>query len=117
VIANWQIIAASVAAYMVVKGGRSMLVARVLKSGHAEALERAMLMAQGGEFAFVLYTDGGVGTGIIDGPTNAIFTATVIISMVLTPLAIIALRALTAENRGVARRRRGNSPTGLSGAC
>src|SRR5690606_38728452 len=51
-------------------------------------------MGQGGEFAFVLYTTA-VSAGIIDGPTNAIFTATVIVSMVLTPFFIIGLRFVT----------------------
>ena len=88
---NWQIIALSVAAYMLVKAGAIYVIARVLKSSHAEALERAVLMGQGGEFAFVLYTTA-VSAGIIDGPTNAIFTATVIVSMVLTPFFIIGLR-------------------------
>ena len=50
-------------------------------------------MAQGGEFAFVLYTTAAA-AGIIDGPTNAIFTATVIISMALTPFAVMGLRFL-----------------------
>jgi glutathione-regulated potassium-efflux system protein KefB len=89
--ANWQIIAISVVAYMLVKAGAIYLIARVLKSSHAEALERAVLMGQGGEFAFVLYTTA-VSAGLIDGPTNAIFTATVIVSMVITPFAIIGLR-------------------------
>ena len=91
--ANWQIIAMSVVAYMVVKAVAIYIIARLLKSSHAVALERAVLMGQGGEFAFVLYTTA-VSAGIIDGPTNAIFTATVIVSMVLTPFFIIGLRYL-----------------------
>ena len=87
----WQIIAMSVAAYMLVKAGAIYAIARLLRSNHAEALQRAVLMGQGGEFAFVLYTTA-VAAGIIDGPTNAIFTATVIVSMVLTPFFIIGLR-------------------------
>lgn len=90
---NWGIIAMSVVAYMLVKAGAIYAIARALKSGHAEALERAVLMGQGGEFAFVLYTTA-ASVGLIDGPTNAIFTATVICSMVLTPFFIIALRYL-----------------------
>jgi glutathione-regulated potassium-efflux system protein KefB len=90
---SWQIIALAVVAYMLGKGVVIYLLARLLKSSHAEALERSVLMAQGGEFAFVLYTTA-ASTGIIDGPTNAVFTATVIISMVLTPFAIIGLRYL-----------------------
>ncbi|MFN3401908.1 MAG: cation:proton antiporter [Ferrovibrio sp.] len=88
---SWQIIALSVAAYMVVKAAAIYFIARLLRSSHGEALERAVLMGQGGEFAFVLYTTA-ASAGIIDGPTNAIFTATVIISMVLTPFFIIGLR-------------------------
>jgi glutathione-regulated potassium-efflux system protein KefB len=52
---------------MVVKGGGIYAVARLLRSSHAEALERAVLMAQGGEFAFVLYTTAVQHRGIIDG--------------------------------------------------
>ncbi len=90
---NWQIIALSVVAYMLVKAAAIYVIARLLKSSHGEALERAVLMGQGGEFAFVLYTTA-ASAGLIDAPTNAIFTATVIISMVLTPFAMIGLRYL-----------------------
>ncbi|UJW87692.1 cation:proton antiporter [Devosia sp. SL43] len=91
VAASWQIIAISVVAFMLVKAGAIYVIARLLKSSHGDALQRAVLMGQGGEFAFVLYTTA-VSAGIIDGPTNAIFTATVIVSMVLTPFFIIGLR-------------------------
>jgi glutathione-regulated potassium-efflux system protein KefB len=93
VVGNWQIIALSVIGYMLVKGVAIYAVARALRSDHAEALERAVLMAQGGEFAFVLYTTA-VSAGIIEGAQNAVFTATVIVSMVLTPFAVLALKRL-----------------------
>jgi glutathione-regulated potassium-efflux system protein KefB len=96
VASNWQVIGMAVAAYMVVKGIAIYLIARLLKSSHAEAVERAVLMAQGGEFAFVLYA-AAAGVGIIDGQTNAILTATIIVSMVLTPIAIIAFRSAFEE--------------------
>jgi glutathione-regulated potassium-efflux system protein KefB len=76
---------------MTVKAGGIYLVARVLRHAHGEALGRAVVMAQGGEFAFVLYA-AAASVGIIDGEVNAILTAIVIISMVLTPLGIIGLR-------------------------
>ena len=88
---NWAIIALSVVCYMAVKAGAIYIIARLLRSDHGEALERAVLMGQGGEFAFVLYTTA-VAVGIIDAPTNAIFTATVIVSMALTPFFIAGLR-------------------------
>ena len=52
--ANAGLILAGVAAYMAVKGLLIYGVARILRASHAESLERAALMAQGGEFAFVL---------------------------------------------------------------
>ncbi|HEV2898541.1 MAG TPA: monovalent cation:proton antiporter-2 (CPA2) family protein [Pseudaminobacter sp.] len=92
--ANWQTVAAYVVAFMVMKGLGIYLVARFLKSDHREALERAVVMAQGGEFAFVLYSSA-LAVGIIDGQANAILSAIIIISMVLTPLAIFVLRRIT----------------------
>ena len=88
--ANWALILMSVAAYMAVKSLVIYAIARLLRAGHAEALERTTLMAQGGEFAFVLYA-AAASAGIIDGTTNAVLTATVILSMALTPLTVIAL--------------------------
>ncbi|WP_413713161.1 monovalent cation:proton antiporter-2 (CPA2) family protein [Shinella sumterensis] len=87
--ANWQLVAASVVGYMVAKMLLIYVVARLLGTCHAESLERAVLMAQGGEFAFVLYA-AAVSAGIFDVRSNAILTATIIISMILTPLMVIA---------------------------
>src|SRR5690606_16475315 len=53
--ANWAMIALAVPAMMLAKGACIYLVARLLRSSHRDALDRATLMAQGGEFAFVLY--------------------------------------------------------------
>lgn len=92
---EWQIIALSVVCFMAVKGGAIFVLARILKSSFAEAAERALLMAQGGEFAFVLFTTS-VASGLITAEQQAIFSATVIISMVLTPLTILSLRFLPA---------------------
>lgn len=91
--ANWRLILASVAAYMAVKSAIIYGVARVSRASNAEAVERAALMAQGGEFAFVLYA-AAASAGIIDGTTNAVLTATVILSMVATPLMVIAVDRL-----------------------
>ncbi|AOF89585.1 transporter, monovalent cation:proton antiporter-2 family protein [Sinorhizobium sp. RAC02] len=86
--ANWQLVVASVIGYMVAKTLLIYVVARLLGTCHAESLERAVLMAQGGEFAFVLYA-AAVAADILNGEENAILTATIIISMVLTPLMVI----------------------------
>ena len=91
--ASWALILTGVAAYMLVKGAMIYGVARLLRAAHPEALERTALMAQGGEFAFVLYA-AAASAGIIDGPTNAVLTATVILSMAVTPLMVIAFDRL-----------------------
>ena len=86
--ANWRLIALAVVAYMVLKMIGIYAVARLLRADNREAMERAVLMAQGGEFAFVLYA-AAASVGIIDTQANAILTATIIVSMALTPLMII----------------------------
>ncbi|MCX5579528.1 monovalent cation:proton antiporter-2 (CPA2) family protein [Kaistia terrae] len=88
---HWQTIAFAVVAYMVLKSAGIYVIARLLKADHAEALTRAVLLAQGGEFAFVLYA-AATASGIFTGEVNAMLTATVIISMVLTPLGMLALK-------------------------
>ncbi|SMF68106.1 glutathione-regulated potassium-efflux system protein KefB [Xaviernesmea oryzae] len=94
--ANWQIVVAGVVCYMILKALIIYVVARLLRTCHSESFERAVLMAQGGEFAFVLYA-AAMSEGVIDAETNAILTATVIISMVLTPLMVILHDRMTPE--------------------
>ena len=86
--ANWQLIGKAVAGYMVLKLAAIYLVAQALRAPQREAIERAVLMAQGGEFAFVLYA-AATAVGILSGQENAILTATIIVSMALTPLLIM----------------------------
>jgi glutathione-regulated potassium-efflux system protein KefB len=91
---EWRLVAFYVPVYMVVKAAAIYLVARFMHAPHAEALERAVLMAQGGEFAFVLYA-AATSVGIITGEQNAVLTAIVIVSMVLTPFALAGLKLIT----------------------
>jgi glutathione-regulated potassium-efflux system protein KefB len=93
VIQNWHVIALSVIGFMVAKAVAIYVIARLLGANNRTAIERAILMAQGGEFAFVLYSTAAA-SGLIDAPQSAIFTATVIISMVLTPFTVMAMRKL-----------------------
>ena len=53
---NWPLIVSGVIALMLTKALMIYVVARLTKSNHPEALDRALLMAQGGEFAFVLFS-------------------------------------------------------------
>lgn len=86
--ANWHLIAVAVVAYMALKIFGIYTVARLFTAGRREAIERAVLMAQGGEFAFVLYA-AATAVGIIDMQANAMLTATIIVSMALTPIMMI----------------------------
>ncbi|MDR3474039.1 MAG: monovalent cation:proton antiporter-2 (CPA2) family protein [Devosia sp.] len=93
VVQNAGIIALCVVGYKIAKGVVVYGVARVLGADNRLAIERGVLMAQGGEFAFVLYSTA-ASLGVIDAPHSAIFTAVVIMSMVLTPFTVMGLRLL-----------------------
>ncbi len=90
---DWTILAVVVAAFMLVKGTGIYVIARLFRSDNHEAILRTALMAQGGEFAFVLYA-AAVDQRVVDSETMALFTAAVIISMVLTPILVLVARRL-----------------------
>ncbi len=90
VAADWRLIGAGVLVYMVVKSLGIYGVARLFRASHHEAVQRAALFAQGGEFAFVLYAAAFAG-GVMDARITAMATAIVIISMALTPLVVLLL--------------------------
>ncbi|MFC3691217.1 monovalent cation:proton antiporter-2 (CPA2) family protein [Chenggangzhangella methanolivorans] len=91
--AHWPTILGFTALFIAVKSTAIFGVARALGSSNREGIDRVALFAQGGEFAFVLYS-AAAAVGIMDAPTNAIFTAVVILSMALTPLTALALKRL-----------------------
>ena len=86
---NWQLILISVVALTALKMTAIYLVARLFKASHREAVERLVLMAQGGEFAFVLYA-AALSVGLINAEENATLTAIIILSMVMTPIFVLA---------------------------
>jgi len=87
---QWPLIMAGTLSFMLVKGVGIYAIARI-RSKHPEGLYRAAMMAQGGEFAFVLYA-AATEAGIFSTRVNALMTAAVIVSMALTPLIVFALR-------------------------
>ena len=89
VAAEWPLLFAMLAAYVVVKAIAIYSVARVFGSSNLAALKRTAMFAQGGEFAFVLYS-AAASSGVIDARENAIFGSVVILSMAFTPLILIA---------------------------
>ncbi|ANW02555.1 monovalent cation:proton antiporter-2 (CPA2) family protein [Bradyrhizobium icense] len=86
---DWQIILALLAAYVVAKSAGIYVIARAFGATNVQALRRVSLFAQGGEFAFVLYS-AAAGGGVIGAAENAVFSSVVILSMALTPLILIA---------------------------
>lgn len=94
VAANWWIVGSGVLALMAAKAAVIYGVARLDKSTHAEAVQRALLMAQGGEFAFVLFS-AAAAQGVINARVHANMTAIVVLSMALTPLFIALHTRLT----------------------
>ncbi len=85
---NWFLIIFGVLAFMLVKGLCIYLIALITKNSNANAIDRAIIMAQGGEFAFVLFSAAAT-QGVISAEIQANMTAIVVLSMVLTPLFII----------------------------
>lgn len=85
---NWPLIVAGVLALMATKALCIYGVARLTHSPHAEAIDRALLMAQGGEFAFVLFSEA-LKLRVINAEVHANVSAMVVLSMALTPLVVL----------------------------
>lgn len=96
VLADWQLIAAGVLAFMIVKAFGIYAVARLFGAEQREAIRRAAFFAQGGEFAFVLFA-AALSAGVMDPRIAAIMTAIVILSMALTPLVVLLLNRFTPQ--------------------
>ena len=111
---NWQLIISGVLALMFAKALMIYVVARLTKSPHTEALDRALLMAQGGEFAFVLFA-AAVSAQVIDNTVKSNLTAIVVLSMVLTPILGIIFKRFT-QTKGYLNLDDVNIAEGLSGS-
>jgi glutathione-regulated potassium-efflux system protein KefB len=91
---NCQLIVSGVIAMMFAKSLMIYIVARITQSRHTEALDRALLMAQGGEFAFVLFS-AALTAQVIDNTVKSNLTAIIVLSMVLTPILGILFKRFT----------------------
>jgi glutathione-regulated potassium-efflux system protein KefB len=94
----WPLLLGMLTIYVLVKSLAIYGVARLFGSSNRSALARAAMFAQGGEFAFVLYT-AAAANGVIDSGENTVFSTVVILSMALSPIIlIVADRLLRREN-------------------
>jgi len=78
----------------------------IVKLPWRSALALGLLLSQGGEFGFVLFTEGQRG-GVIDAETASLFTAIVTISMATTPFLMMATRRLRQPRAGSGEKREG----------
>ncbi|WP_068318594.1 monovalent cation:proton antiporter-2 (CPA2) family protein [Polycladidibacter hongkongensis] len=95
---NWQMIALFVAGLMLMKGLVIWSLARVFGSKNSDALRIAVTLPQGGEFAFVIFSAAASST-LLSQELSSMLTATVIISMLMTPLAGMGLDMLASRLR------------------
>ena len=74
---------------------------RVARLDHGDSLRMAAVLAQGGEFAFVLLALG-ARHGLMDQGARDLLTVSVVISMALTPLLLLGVEAWLARARPAA---------------
>ena len=83
------LIALLVAAFLLLKAGVLWAMARTMPLPRPERPVFIILLAQGGEFGFVVFQTAAQ-AGAIDAPSSSLLVAVVAISMLLTPLLLVA---------------------------
>ncbi|MCU0830518.1 MAG: monovalent cation:proton antiporter-2 (CPA2) family protein [Rhizobiaceae bacterium] len=92
----WPLVLAAVPALMLVKGVLIYGVSRGFGSSHADGVRLALLLPQGGEFGFVLFTVAAAG-GLFSAEMASVLIAVVTLSMATTPLAMGLSRFMPAH--------------------
>jgi glutathione-regulated potassium-efflux system ancillary protein KefC len=82
------LVAAMVLGFLIVKSIVMLVIARFMPIPAAEAAVFVILLAQGGEFGFVVF-QAAQQAGAIDAPTQSLLVAAVAVSMLLSPLALV----------------------------
>jgi len=88
VLAQPVIIAATVIGFLLLKAAVLWGMSRAMQIPQVERPVFIILLAQGGEFGFVVFQTA-AGAGVIDAPTSSLLVAAVAISMLLTPLLLV----------------------------
>jgi len=83
------LIAAAVVAFLLVKAAVLWFMARTMPIPQLERPVFVILLAQGGEFGFVVFQVA-ANNGVISAPVSSFLVAAVTISMILTPLMLVA---------------------------
>ncbi len=82
------LVASIVLGFLIVKAIVLMLIARGMPIPLAERPVFVILLAQGGEFGFVVF-QAAQQAGVIDGSTSSLLVAAVAVSMLISPLALV----------------------------
>lgn len=85
--AEWAIIAAGVASLIVFKSATIYALLRVFGSDHATAMRSGLLLSQGGEFGFILFS-AAAAQQVVSPADASLLVAGVTLSMALTPLLV-----------------------------
>lgn len=85
--------AAVVLGFLAVKGVVIFAIARLMKLPFQERPVFTLLLAQGGEFAFVVF-QAAAGANVIPAPTASLLVAAVAVSMLVSPLLLVAIDKL-----------------------
>jgi CPA2 family monovalent cation:H+ antiporter-2 len=97
IFASWLTILIATPAVMLVKGLVIYCLCRFTGSAHNDAVRIALVLPQGGEFGFVLFT-AAAAAGIFSGGLASLLIAVVTVSMALTPIAAALSRFLLVED-------------------
>lgn len=101
VLNNWKVILSATVLMIILKCLAIYGVARFAKASHRTAIHRAVLMSQGGEFAFVLLASAAVQRAI-NAEVLANMTAIVVLSMIMTPFSVMLFDRYFKEPRAAA---------------
>ena len=101
VLNNWKVILSATVLMIILKCLAIYGVARFAKASHHTAIHRAVLMSQGGEFAFVLLASAAVQRAI-NAEVLANMTAIVVLSMIMTPFSVMLFDRCSKEPRAAA---------------
>lgn len=96
IMANWLTILLAVPVLMIVKAAIIYTLCRLFGAEHEVAVRTALILPQGGEFGFVLFSTA-VGMNILDNATASQLVSVVTLSMALTPLSVMLGRFLVRE--------------------
>lgn len=84
------VVAALLAGFLIVKTVALIVLARAMGIARGERPVWVLLLAQGGEFAFVVFQQA-AGAGVFDAATASLLVGAVALSMLVSPLLLVAL--------------------------